>query len=116
MIISFLVGLAVGAILQNKLRNWTAKQKVKFKLPPQFDEAGDINRFVDSTKLMNKKLLEVYELGFDNELKGIENDQVYEGLEARAYSLGKIDAIVGDDVRSVDYQSDETILHQIHNK
>ena len=38
MIFAFLIGLAVGAVLQNKLRNWAAKQRIKYNLPPQFDE------------------------------------------------------------------------------
>jgi hypothetical protein len=33
----------------------------------------------------------------------------------RAYELGKVDAFVGDDVMSVNYQSDEHLLKRIKN-
>ena len=51
-------------------------------------------------------LLEVYKLGFDDELNNVSR----KSLLIAAYERGKLDALVGDDVRSVDYQSDEEIL------
>lgn len=62
----------------------------------------------------DKILLEIYKTGFSDELddKPAKN---YKGqLESRAYNLGRIDAIVGDDCRSVDYQSNEEILKSIY--
>ncbi len=44
MIFAFLIGLAVGAVLQNKLRNWAEKQRIKYNLPPQFDEDKKIQQ------------------------------------------------------------------------
>lgn len=62
---------------------------------------------------MDKILLEIYRKGFNDELDG-KKERKYNGhLETRAYNLGRIDAIVGDDCRSVDYQSKEQILESI---
>lgn len=54
-------------------------------------------------------LLKVYMQGFKDELKG---KDIHLQL-LRAYELGRTDAIIGDDVRSVDYQSNEEILKRI---
>lgn len=63
---------------------------------------------------MNKILLDIYRKGFIDELDG-KNPRKYKShLESRAYNLGRIDAIVGDDCRSVDYQTDEEILESIY--
>ena len=64
---------------------------------------------------MNKKdklLLQVYNQGFSDELDNIDNYTVI----TIAYKLGRLDAQVGDDVRSVDYQTDEEILKRIKSK
>jgi hypothetical protein len=64
---------------------------------------------------MNKKdklLLQVYMEGFSDELNNIDN---YTAITI-AYKLGRLDAQVGDDVRSVDYQTDEEILKRIKDK
>ena len=37
-------------------------------------------------------------------------------LMLRAYNLGRIDAILGDDMSSVDYQTNEIILNKIKTK
>jgi len=58
-------------------------------------------------------LLEAYMRGFDDELGGFQPNETSYPLLLRAYNLGRQDAIVGDDVRSVDYQSDEQILSRI---
>lgn len=63
----------------------------------------------------NKILLETYMLGFSDELEG-ETREFEDSLMNRAYELGRVDAFVGDDVRSVDYQSDEHLLKRIYNK
>lgn len=54
-------------------------------------------------------LLEVYKLGFDDELNNVSR----KSLLITAYERGKLDALVGDDVRSVDYQSDEETLKSL---
>ena len=63
----------------------------------------------------NKILLETYMLGFSNELEG-ETREFEDSMLMRAYELGRIDAFVGDDVRSIDYQSDEHLLKRIYNE
>ena len=63
----------------------------------------------------DKILLETYMLGFSDELEG-ETRKFEDSLMNRAYELGRVDAFVGDDVRSVDYQSDEHLLKRIYNK
>lgn len=63
----------------------------------------------------NKILLETYMLGFSDELEG-ETREFEESMLMRAYELGRIDAFVGDDVRSIDYQSDEHLLKRIYQE
>lgn len=63
----------------------------------------------------DQELLKIYMWGFEDELTG-ETRLIPQELSAtKAYNLGKIDALVGDDVRSVDYQTDEQILYRIKN-
>jgi hypothetical protein len=60
----------------------------------------------------DKLLLQVYNQGFSDELDNIDNYTVI----TIAYNLGRLDAQVGDDVGSVDYQTDEEILKRIKDK
>lgn len=57
----------------------------------------------------DKLLLEAYKQGFNDGLNNI-NDY---SILILAYHSGQLDAQVGDDVRSVDYQTDEEILKRI---
>lgn len=52
-------------------------------------------------------------LGFKDELNGEVTFITSNGISKVAYLLGREAAIIGDDVRSVDYQSDEEILKRI---
>lgn len=63
----------------------------------------------------DKILLETYMLGFSDELEG-ETREFEDSILIRAYELGRVDAFVGDDVRSVDYQSDEHLLKRIYQE
>ena len=63
----------------------------------------------------DKILLETYMLGFSDELEG-ETREFEDSMLMRAYELGRVDAFVGDDVRSVDYQSDEHLLKRIYQE
>jgi hypothetical protein len=63
----------------------------------------------------DKTLLGYYMKGFDDELRGT-SSVVPEGELLKAYSLGVLHAIVGDDVRNVDYLSEEEILKLIRNE
>ena len=70
----------------------------------------------------DKKLLEMYMLGFNDELDRRMSKSKYESylteatrLLIIAYNIGKSDAIVGDDVRSSDYQTNEEIIKRIRN-
>jgi hypothetical protein len=58
-------------------------------------------------------LLKIYMSGFNDELDGIPEKKYEDKLSSRAYNLGRTNAIIGDDVRSVDYQSNEELLRQI---
>jgi hypothetical protein len=62
----------------------------------------------------NKILLETYMIGFSDELEG-KTREFEDQMLMRAYELGKVDAFVGDDVMSVNYQSDEHLLKRIKN-
>ena len=64
----------------------------------------------------DKILCETYKQGFNDELDGRTKMWNPTPLLLRAYNLGREDAIVGDDVRSVDYQTNEQILNRIRNE
>lgn len=65
----------------------------------------------------DKVLLEIYMQGFNDELDGIlEKSKFSDPLLLRAYNLGSDHAIMGDDVRSVDYLTNEEILNMIRNQ
>lgn len=51
--------------------------------------------------------------GFEDELKGVSRIIPLGFLASRAYEIGRSDALIGDDVRSIDYQSNEEILKRI---
>ena len=61
-------------------------------------------------------LLDYYVKGFHDELWGTSRAVPIDVEITTAYDLGCLHAIVGDDVRSVDYLSNEEILKQIKNK
>jgi ABC-type amino acid transport substrate-binding protein len=61
----------------------------------------------------DKILLETYMWGFNDELDGKTRMWNPNPLLLRAYDLGRLDAIVGDDVSSVDLQTNEEILERI---
>ena len=63
----------------------------------------------------DKSLLKWYMKGFNDELHGTSSIVSDNELENEAYSLGASHAIIGDDVRSVDYLSNEKILKLIKN-
>lgn len=58
--------------------------------------------------------MDAYLKGFNDCSGGIDHSSEYKTkYEQRAYIIGWSDYIVGDDVRSVDYQSDEQIIKRI---
>jgi hypothetical protein len=61
----------------------------------------------------DKTILETYMCGFNNELDVKERISDLSPLLLKAYNLGALHAVVGDDVRSVDYLSDVKILDMI---
>lgn len=63
-----------------------------------------------------KLLLETYICGFNDELDGRTKIWNPNPLLLRAYNLGRQDAIIGDDVRSVDYITNEEIFNKILNQ
>ena len=90
-----------GVILSSSLREFFDWYEKKQNVAKQ-------NVSQDSTLL-----LLVYRNGFHDELEGKTKKQFKEPILNRAYNIGCMDAIVGDDVRSVDYQRDEEILKKI---
>ncbi len=61
----------------------------------------------------DKKLLEIYMIGFNDELDSLDKKDFNDDLSNKAYRLGRIDAIIGDDVMSLNYRSGEEILKEI---
>lgn len=64
--------------------------------------------------MTDQEILEWYMKGFNDELKGT-TSTVPEGIASKAYGLGANHAEIGDDVRSVDYLSNEEILKLIRS-
>jgi hypothetical protein len=62
---------------------------------------------------MDEELLTCYMKGFKDELYGTSTEVYDVELKNRAYRLGAQHAIIGDDVRSVDYLTNEEILKMI---
>ena len=61
--------------------------------------------------MTDKDILRIYMDGFNDELDGeFGNSKVNPNIDGRAYNLGSLHAIVGDDCSSVDNLSDKQIL------
>lgn len=61
----------------------------------------------------DNEILDYYMWGFTDELEGIQASPFNDPLVTKAYQLGRDHAIIGDDVRSVDYLSNAEILAMI---
>lgn len=61
-------------------------------------------------KITDSKLLEIYRFGFEDELEGLPNITYMNPVLQKAYSLGRLDAMAGDDLKSIDSQTDEQLL------
>ena len=66
-------------------------------------------------QIKDSTFLYVYMQGFEDELSGESNLDELFYLLLRSYRLGKQDAIIGDDDKSVDSQTNEQILARIRN-
>jgi hypothetical protein len=65
-------------------------------------------------KMTNKQLMNAYMRGFNDELSGKKfPNRLVQRDYSKAYIMGKIDASAGDDVSSVDLQTEEEILKRI---
>jgi hypothetical protein len=64
----------------------------------------------------DKILLDAYIQGFNDELDGRKSMWNQNPLLLSAYNLGRQNAIVGDDARNVDYQTNQEILNRIRNQ
>ena len=63
--------------------------------------------------MTTKLIMEWYMLGFNDELRGTSTIMDCGRLLGTAYDNGASDALVGDDVSHVDYQTKEEILKRI---
>lgn len=63
----------------------------------------------------DEKLLEHYMWGFTDELDSKPSPVFDDEQLTNAYKLGRVHALVGDDVRSVDYLSNQEIINLINN-
>lgn len=61
----------------------------------------------------DKDLMEIYLQGFNDELNNVKKTKHDVKLKQTAYNLGRLDAIVGDDVSSSDRQTNKQILDRI---
>lgn len=86
------------------------KDAYKFGLEDEYVIGSE--RYYEEYKL----LIETYMCGFNDELHGRTKIWNPNPLLLRAYNLGRQDAIIGDDVRSVDYKTNEEIFNNILNQ
>lgn len=63
--------------------------------------------------MLDKILLDIYMFGFKDELSDNDKKIDYKKLFDVAFDFGKVDAIIGDDIESNDYQTEEDILKRI---
>ena len=63
-----------------------------------------------------ENVIEAYLQGFEDELQSKPVREYDYSFDNRAYQLGRIDALIGDDVRSVDYQNADHLLKRIYNR
>jgi hypothetical protein len=68
---------------------------------------------VDPGSFSDELLLDYYKKGWKDCANGNKEQKFQDQLLQRAYSIGWCDFIVGDDVSSVDMQTDEQILKHI---
>lgn len=61
------------------------------------------------------ELLEWYNQGWKDEMYGSSSTVPEDRLINKAYNLGAAHALLGDDIRSVDYLLDEEILKMIYD-
>ena len=66
--------------------------------------------------MTDKELLEIYLVGFHEELWGITAHPYDDELKQHAYSIGSSHAILGDDISSIDLLSNEEIIKIIRNE
>ena len=64
----------------------------------------------------DEELMEIYMKGFNDEFDGL-SENVYspDTLEFKAYAMGGVDAVIGDDCPSLDYRAAKEILDMIKN-
>lgn len=62
---------------------------------------------------MDKEILRHYMFGFNDELNGELEEKFNDELLQKAYNMGRIDALIGDDISSVDNQTEEEIIKRI---
>jgi len=74
-------------------------------------------RLLDSIEQANsvsdEELLGYFMQGFEDELYGLDEKTYDTPLKQRAYNLGRLDAIAGDDMPSLDYKCNQDIINQI---
>jgi len=63
--------------------------------------------------MKDNKLIRIYMLGVKDELYGEEHRIYQTNLQNSAYLLGRADGMVGEDVSTIDLQTDEQILKRI---
>ncbi len=78
-----------------------------------YEHTDDAIQEFSEYKKHGKALLEYYMLGFNDELSSMPEPEIRSSLCRRAYSIGRADAIIGDDVRSQDSQTSEEIMKRI---
>jgi hypothetical protein len=71
---------------------------------------------MEETIITDEQLIEVYMKGFIDSLHDMHPQPFETSLEQKAYQLGRIDALIGDEIEAHDYQTNEEILSQIRGQ
>ena len=67
---------------------------------------------VEINNMDDKKLLEWYMMGWKDEMFNFHRHYI-ESTYKKAYQMGRADYVVGDDISTIDLQTEEEILNRI---
>ena len=96
-----------SGFMQRNQANWDKRLGISTSARERF-----LKKNIDHT---DNTLLDWYMKGFNDELEGSTSVEPDDKLLLRAYRIGALDALCGDDKPSLDYSSNEHLIRIIRN-
>lgn len=97
--------------IKPKLPNCISNTSIRVLSKAVFKQIQQL--LIQYTNMKDQELLKIYMQGFNDELSNYDNKILYTDISLHAYTLGQADALVGDDVKSIDTQTSNEILNRI---